>query len=114
MVTVSATERPQGERSDESQPRLVLRDELAGTGSAARRGLAARRHKTWESRFKAGQGPAGAASDEISRGTGWGILRYLLAGMTVYGGPGWGIGPLYHPPITFPGGLGCGAPILLG
>jgi F0F1-type ATP synthase assembly protein I len=112
MVTVSATERPQEERDDE-QPDLVLRD-APEPAHRAGPGLAARRHKSWESRFKRGLGEAGEASDKISRGTGWEILSYLLAGMTVYGGFGWVIGHFTHIQILFPIGMVIGVAISLG
>lgn len=78
------------------------------------RGLASRRHQTWESRFKRGFGEAGESSDKVSRGTGWEILSYLLAGMTVYGGIGWLIGHFTHIQVLFPIGMVIGVAISLG
>jgi ATP synthase protein I len=110
MVMVSATERPQGERDDE-QPELVLRD-APEPGHRAGPGLAARRHKTWESRFKAGQGdnPGPLAG----HGAGWEVFSYLIAGMLAYGGIGWVIGHFTHVQILFPIGMLVGLAISLG
>jgi ATP synthase protein I len=110
MVMVSA-ERPQGERADE-QPELVLRERAPEPGHRAGPGLAARRHKTWESRFKAGQGERGHSL--AGRGAGWEVFSYLIAGMLVYGGIGAGIGHLTHLQILFPIGMLIGLAISLG
>jgi hypothetical protein len=76
------------------------------------RGLASRRYQTWESRFKSGQGDAGSGT--MSRGTGWEIVSYLLAGMAAYGGTGWVISHYTHIPILFPIGMAIGLAISLG
>lgn len=90
------------------------REETTSPQGPAGKGLASRRHQTWESRFKRGLGEAGEASDKISRGTGWEILSYLLSGMTVYGGVGWVIGHFTHIQIFFPIGMVIGLAISLG
>jgi len=120
MVTVSATERPQGERDesrpghDAGRPELILSDK-APESPAAGRGLAGRRHQTWASRFESGQGgDAGRQQPAVGRGTGWEILSYLLAGMTVYGGIGWVIGHFTHLQMLFPIGMLVGLAISLG
>src|ERR1051326_4251887 len=101
MVTVSATERPRGERDeslpghDPGRPELVLSDNGPGQRTAGR-GIAGRRHQTWASRFERGQG--GDTDQQrlaVGRGAGWEVFSYLIAGMLAYGGLGRGGGPLY-------------------
>ena len=86
--------------------------EAAPTSGPAPKGLASRRHQTWESRFKSGQGDA--PSRTINRGTGWEILSYLLAGMMAYGGTGWVVGHYTHIQMLFPIGMAIGLAISLG
>lgn len=133
MVTVSATERPQGEQPDEdSRPGLHdagLHD--AGLGDAGRpwldlpdkapeatragRGLAASRHKTWASRYQSGiGGESGAeAKSGMGPGAGWEVFSYLIAGMVTYGGLGWVISHFTHIQILFPIGMLVGLAISL-
>jgi hypothetical protein len=119
MVTVSATERPPGEREhhhdrDAARPELIL----PGTTPeppAAGRGVAGRRHQTWASRFESGQG--GDTDQQrlaVGRGTGWEVFSYLIAGMLAYGGLGWVIGHFTHIQLLFPIGMLVGLAISLG
>jgi ATP synthase protein I len=83
--------------------------------SAPGPGLAARGHRSWESRWERGQG--GRALDgRVSAGiaTGWEVVSYLLAGMLAYGGIGWLIGRAVHIELLFPVGMGVGLAIALG
>ena len=130
MVTVSATERPPGERDeslsghdhdrehyrdpDPGQPELTLSDKTPKPSNAGR-GLAGRRHQTWSSRFDAGQG--GDTDQQrlaVGRGTGWEVFSYLIAGMLAYGGLGWVIGHFTHIQLLFPIGMLVGLAISLG
>lgn len=85
--------------------------EAPPTSGPAPKGLASRRHQSWESRFKSGQGDA---SGKVSRSTGWEILSYLIAGMIAYGGIGWVVGHYTHIQILFPIGMAIGLAISLG
>lgn len=113
MVTVSATERPQGER-DEGRPELILPDQAPGP-PAAGRGVAGRRHQTWDSRFESGQvGDTGQQRSAVGPGAGWEVFSYLIAGMLTYGGLGWVIGHFTHIQLLFPIGMLVGLAISLG
>jgi hypothetical protein len=129
MVTVSTTERPQGQREDgrderdagprdtaRPEPELVLPDPPAAAEPAGTRpGLAGRRHKTWENRWESGQeGKTDSQQMSVSRGTGWEVFSYLVAGMLAYGGIGWLIGHFTHIQILFPIGMLVGIAISLG
>jgi len=89
--------------------------ETGPDGGPAVKGLASRRHKTWESRWASGQ--AGTGNDQevlAGRGEGWTIFSYLIAGMLAYGGLGWLIGHAVHVQILFPIGMLVGLAISLG
>jgi hypothetical protein len=86
--------------------------EGAPTSGPTPRGLASRRYRTWESRFKSGQGDAG--SGKMSRSTGQEVFSYLIAGLLAYGGIGWVVGHYMHIPILFPIGMAIGLAISLG
>src|SRR6185312_13356458 len=129
MVTVSATERPQGQQPEENppdpgqggngtghdsgQPNLILPDKPREPGSG--RGVAGRGHQSWASRFESGQGSAdGEPRVAMGRGAGWEVFSYLIAGMLAYGGLGWVIGHYTHIQILFPIGMLIGIAISLG
>lgn len=76
------------------------------------RSVAGRRHKSWESRYRGGMG--GEKQEQVSKGTGWEIFSYLLAGLLTYGGIGWLIGHYTHIQILFPIGMLVGIAISLG
>jgi ATP synthase protein I len=120
MVTVSATERPQGERDetlpdhDPGRPGLILPDKTPEPPTAGR-GVAGRRHQTWASRFESGQlGDADQQRVAMGRGAGWEVFSYLIAGMLAYGGLGWVIGHFTHIQMLFPIGMLVGLAISLG
>jgi len=77
------------------------------------KGLASRRHKTWESRWASGHGGTDQA-ERVGRGEGWTVFSYLIAGMLAYGGLGWLIGHAVHVQILFPIGMLVGLAISLG
>jgi ATP synthase protein I len=128
VVTMSATKRPEGEQPGED-PRP--RPQGAGPGDASRpwldlpdttpqapragRGLAARGHQTWASRYASGMGgEAGPeAKSGVSHGAGWEVFSYLIAGMVTYGGLGWVIGHFTHGQLLFPIGMLVGLAISL-
>jgi ATP synthase protein I len=128
VVTVSATERPQRQQPDEDpraaqpdpgpgstrRPRLDLPDK-APQASRAGRGVAARGHKTWASRYQSGIGgePGAQAKSGMGPGAGWEVFSYLIAGMVTYGGLGWVIGHFTHIQILFPIGMLVGLAISL-
>ena len=134
MTMVRAEERPGG-LSDEASPQSSPNQATPGAssqdtspevrwdggrdtgpeGGPAVKGLASRRHKTWESRWASGQ--AGTGNDQevlAGRGEGWTIFSYLIAGMLAYGGIGWLIGRAVHVQILFPIGMLVGLTISLG
>jgi hypothetical protein len=86
----------------------------ASTSGPAPKGIASRRHQTWESRFQRGQGDTGSALDRASASTGWEIFSYLLAGMGAYGTIGWVVGHYTHIQLLFPIGMAIGLAISLG
>ena len=128
MVTMSATERPQGQQPDDQpdsgfqgpgladsgRPRLDLPDKAAKP-SRVSRGLAGRHHQTWANRYASGMGSetGAAAKSPMGHGAGWEILSYLLAGMATYGGLGWVIGHFTHIQALFPIGMLAGIAISL-
>jgi ATP synthase protein I len=125
---MSATERQQGQEPDadsRSGPRdaglanasrswLDLPDK-APEATPAGRGLAARGHKTWASRYQTGMGTEAGpeAKSGIGPGAGWEVFSYLIAGMVTYGGLGWVIGHFTHIEIFFPIGMLVGLAISL-
>jgi ATP synthase protein I len=55
-----------------------------------------------------------AASDGLSKGTGYTVFSYLVAGMLAYGGIGWLIGHFTRIPLFFPIGMLVGLAISVG
>ncbi len=53
-------------------------------------------------------------SDGLSKGTGYTIFSYLIAGMLAYGGIGWLIGHFTHVSLLFPIGMLVGLAISVG
>jgi hypothetical protein len=89
--------------------------ETGPDGGAAVKGLASRRHKSWESRWASGQ--VGIDNDQevlAGRGEGWTVFSYLISGMLAYGGIGWLVGRAVHVQILFPIGMLVGLAISLG
>jgi ATP synthase protein I len=54
------------------------------------------------------------ASDGLTKGTGYTIFSYLIAGMLAYGGIGWLIGHFTHISLLFPIGMLVGLAIAVG
>ena len=54
------------------------------------------------------------AGDGLSKGTGYTIFSYLIAGMLAYGGIGWLIGHFTHVSLLFPIGMLVGLAISVG
>jgi ATP synthase protein I len=48
---------------------------------------------------------AGDVDDGLTRGSGYNIFSYLIAGMLAYGGLGWLIGHFTHIALLFPAGM---------
>ena len=61
-----------------------------------------------------GEGQGGTSDDELTKGTGYTIFSYLIAGMLAYGGIGWLIGHFTHVSLLFPIGMLVGLAISLG
>ena len=53
-------------------------------------------------------------SEGLTKGTGYTILSYLIAGMLAYGGIGWLIGHFTHISLLFPIGMLVGLAISVG
>ena len=53
-------------------------------------------------------------SDGLTKGTGYTVLSYLIAGMLAYGGIGWLIGHFTHISLLFPIGMLVGLAISVG
>ena len=53
-------------------------------------------------------------SEGLSKGTGYTIFSYLIAGMLAYGGIGWLIGHFTHVSLLFPVGMLVGLAISVG
>ncbi len=53
-------------------------------------------------------------SEGLTKGTGYTILSYLIAGMLAYGGIGWLIGHFTHVSLLFPIGMLIGLAISVG
>jgi ATP synthase protein I len=53
-------------------------------------------------------------SEGLSKGTGYTVLSYLIAGMLAYGGIGWLIGHFTHVSLLFPIGMLIGLAISVG
>jgi ATP synthase protein I len=64
---------------------------------------------TWAGKYASGQ-----AAPLPSRGAGWTMLSYLIAGMIAYGGIGWLVGRAVHQTVIFPVGMLFGLGISLG
>jgi ATP synthase protein I len=54
------------------------------------------------------------ASDRLTKGSGYTVLSYLIAGMLAYGGIGWLIGHFTHVSLLFPIGMLVGLAISVG
>jgi ATP synthase protein I len=54
------------------------------------------------------------ATDGLSKGSGYTIFSYLIAGMLAYGGIGWVIGHFTHVSLLFPIGMLVGLAISVG
>ena len=54
------------------------------------------------------------ATDGLSKGSGYTIFSYLIAGMLAYGGIGWLIGHFTHVSLLFPVGMLVGLAISVG
>ena len=59
-------------------------------------------------------GQEGAADEGLSKGTGYTIFSYLIAGMLAYGGIGWLIGHFTRISLFFPIGMLIGLAISVG
>jgi ATP synthase protein I len=57
---------------------------------------------------------AESADEELSKGTGYTVVSYLIAGMLAYGGIGWLIGHFTHIALLFPAGMLVGLAISVG
>jgi ATP synthase protein I len=57
---------------------------------------------------------ADEADEQLSKGTGYTVLSYLIAGMLAYGGIGWLIGHFTNVPLLFPAGMLVGLAISVG
>ena len=57
---------------------------------------------------------ASEAYGQLSKGTGYTVLSYLIAGMLAYGGIGWLIGHFAHVALLFPAGMLVGLAISVG
>jgi ATP synthase protein I len=53
-------------------------------------------------------------ADELTRGSGYTVFSYLIAGMLAYGGIGWLIGHFTHVSLLFPIGMLVGLAISVG
>ncbi len=54
------------------------------------------------------------ADNQLSKGSGYTVLSYLIAGMLAYGGIGWLIGHFTHISLLFPAGMLVGLAISVG
>jgi ATP synthase protein I len=59
-------------------------------------------------------GQEGATDDGLTKGSGYTIFSYLIAGMLAYGGIGWLIGHFTHISLLFPIGMLVGLAISVG
>jgi F0F1-type ATP synthase assembly protein I len=57
---------------------------------------------------------AAEAEGQLSKGTGYTVLSYLIAGMLAYGGIGWLIGHFTNISLLFPAGMLVGLAISVG
>ena len=62
----------------------------------------------------AGKDAAGQTSPLPSRGSGWTVISYLIAGIIAYGGIGWLVSRAVHSPVIFPVGMLFGLGVSLG
>jgi F0F1-type ATP synthase assembly protein I len=56
----------------------------------------------------------GSTDEELTKGSGYTVLSYLIAGMLAYGGIGWLIGHFTHIALLFPVGMLAGLAISVG
>ena len=61
-----------------------------------------------------GETAPGGTGDGLTKGTGYDIFSYLIAGMLAYGGIGWLIGHFAHISLLFPIGMLVGLAISVG
>jgi ATP synthase protein I len=61
-----------------------------------------------------GQATQAGAGDGLTKGTGYDIFSYLIAGMLAYGGLGWLVGHFAHISMLFPIGMLVGLAISIG
>jgi ATP synthase protein I len=61
-----------------------------------------------------GGGQGGTSDDELTKGAGYTVFSYLIAGMLAYGGIGWLIGHFTHVSLLFPIGMLVGLAISVG
>jgi ATP synthase protein I len=60
-------------------------------------------------------GPASASADAgLTRGSGWDVVSYLIAGLLAYGGIGWVVAHFTHVSLFFPIGMLIGLAISTG
>jgi ATP synthase protein I len=57
---------------------------------------------------------ADSEDETLTKGSGYTVLSYLIAGMLAYGGIGWAIGHFTHLPLLFPIGMLVGLAISVG
>jgi ATP synthase protein I len=60
-------------------------------------------------------GPGSASADAgLTRGSGWDVVSYLIAGLLAYGGIGWVVAHFTHVSLFFPIGMLIGLAISTG
>ena len=57
---------------------------------------------------------SGSEDESLTKGSGYTVFSYLIAGMLAYGGIGWVIGHFTHVPLFFPIGMLVGLAIAIG
>jgi ATP synthase protein I len=63
----------------------------------------------------AASGPGSASADAgLTRGSGWDVVSYLIAGLLAYGGIGWVVAHFTHVSLFFPIGMLIGLAISTG
>jgi len=62
----------------------------------------------------AADGNSAESAGQLSKGTGYTVLSYLIAGMLAYGGIGWLIGHFTNVSLLFPAGMLVGLAISVG
>jgi hypothetical protein len=64
--------------------------------------------------FAAADAAFAKADAQVSKGTGYTVLSYLISGMLAYGGIGWLAGHFTHLSLLFPAGMLAGLAISVG